>query len=522
MNVRPKLIIGVVIDQMRAEYLYRFENNYSDDGFKRLMSEGFHVKNAHYNYLPTATGPGHSSIYTGTTPANHGIVANEWYDNKLERVVYCAEDSMVFLADKFKMYKKVSSFSRSPKKLQVTTITDELKLFSNGRSKVIGVSLKDRGAIFPAGHLADAAYWYNGLNGKFVTSTYYKEKLPLWLQEFNNKKIPDSLLGLTWDTLLPIQEYTNSEPDNAPFEKRFIGRKNNTFPYDLKKISEKNEGHGLLMEVPQGNTLLTELVKAAVVGEQLGKGVETDFLTISYSSTDYIGHHFGIRSKELEDTYVRMDREIETLLNSLDKEVGKGNYTLFLTADHGGSDHPPFLVSKKLPGKFYDPQEIKRKLNNYLFEKFGVKQLISFMDKTQIYIADNDLSKEKLYNEIIAYLHTVEGIQEVFAPTLKTQALSNSTLSDFIKNSYHSDESGAILYHMTPGFMEQRMYGTTHGNASTGDTHVPLLWYGAKIPKGSIVKRINITQIVPSLSFLFNIPLPNRSDRTPIEELFQD
>ena len=194
-NVRPKLIIGVVIDQMRAEYLYRFENNYSDDGFKRLMSEGFHVKNAHYNYLPTATGPGHSSIYTGTTPANHGIVANEWYDNKLERVVYCAEDSMVFLADKFKMYKKVSSFSRSPKKLQVTTITDELKLFSNGRSKVIGVSLKDRGAIFPAGHLADAAYWYNGLNGKFVTSTYYKEKLPLWLQEFNNKKNSGFIVG---------------------------------------------------------------------------------------------------------------------------------------------------------------------------------------------------------------------------------------------------------------------------------------------------------------------------------------
>ena len=519
---KPKLIVGVVIDQMRAEYLYRFQDNYAENGFKRLLREGFNVKNTHYNYIPTATGPGHTSIYTGTTPVNHGIVSNDWYNRELGRSIYCAEDSTVFLVDHLGVQKdkKFKNFSRSPKNNLTTTITDELKLFTNQRSKVIGVSLKDRGAIFPSGHLANAAYWYNPNNGHFVTSSYYMNKLPQWLIKFNNKKKSDSLLNQTWKTLLPIEKYIHSEIDDSSFEKKFKGKQLSIFPYDLKTLRKENGNYKLITQVPQGNTLLTELVKATIKGENLGRNETTDFLTISYSSTDYVGHDFGIRSKELEDTYVRMDREIALLLKTLDTEVGKDNYTLFLTSDHAGSDNPPFLKSKRLPGNFYNSKKIKENLNIYLSDIFGKDNYISHIDKTQIYLSEKKIVKEKILKASLQFLITIEGMKDVFAPELKVHSLDNSIISNVIKNSYNSKESGDILYQMHSGWMEERLFGTTHSTAYTSDTHVPLLWYGWHIPKGETVKPHVITQITPTLSFLLDIPLPNASNREPIKELF--
>ena len=519
---KPKLIVGVVIDQMRAEYLYRFQGNYAEDGFKRLLREGFNVKNTHYNYIPTATGPGHTSIYTGTTPVNHGIVSNDWYNRELGRSIYCAEDSTVFLVDHLGVQKdeKFKNFSRSPKNNLTTTITDELKLFTNQRSKVIGVSLKDRGAIFPSGHLANAAYWYNPNNGHFVTSSYYMNKLPQWLIKFNNKKKSDSLLNQTWKTLLPIEKYIHSEIDDSSFEKKFKGKQLSIFPYDLKTLRKENGNYKLITHVPQGNTLLTELVKATIKGENLGRNETTDFLTISYSSTDYVGHNFGIRSKELEDTYIRMDREIALLLKDLDTEVGKDNYILFLTADHAVSDNPPFLKSKRLPGNFYNSKKIKENLNIYLSDIFGKDNYIAHIDKTQIYLSEKKIVKEKILKASLQFLITIEGMKDVFAPELKVHSLDNSIISNVIKNSYNSKESGDILYQMHSGWMEERLFGTTHSTAYTSDTHVPLLWYGWHIPKGETVKPHVITQITPTLSFLLDIPLPNASNREPIKELF--
>ena len=519
---KPKLIVGIVIDQMRAEYLYRFQGNYAEDGFKRLLREGFNVKNTHYNYIPTATGPGHTSIYTGTTPVNHGIVSNDWYNRELGRSIYCAEDSTVFLVDHLGVQKdkKFKNFSRSPKNNLTTTITDELKLFTNQRSKVIGVSLKDRGAIFPSGHLANAAYWYNPNNGHFVTSSYYMNKLPQWLIKFNNKKKSDSLLNQTWKTLLPIEKYIHSEIDDSSFEKKFKGKQLSIFPYNLKTLRKENGNYKLITHVPQGNTLLTELVKATIKGENLGRNETTDFLTISYSSTDYVGHNFGIRSKELEDTYIRMDREIALLLKDLDTEVGKDNYILFLTADHAVSDNPPFLKSKRLPGNFYNSKKIKENLNIYLSDIFGKDNYIAHIDKTQIYLSEKKIVKEKILKASLQFLITIEGMKDVFAPELKVHSLDNSIISNVIKNSYNSKESGDILYQMHSGWMEERLFGTTHSTAYTSDTHVPLLWYGWHIPKGETVKPHVITQITPTLSFLLDIPLPNASNREPIKELF--
>lgn len=520
---KPKLVVGIVIDQMRSEYLYRFQDNYSEAGFKRLLKSGFNVKNTHYNYIPTATGPGHASIYTGTTPENHGIVNNDWYDRKLKKMTYCAVDTTVAIVDSDKKQALSTSIgNRSPKNLKTTTITDELKLFSNGRSKVIGISLKDRGAIFPAGHMADAAYWYNFNNGNFVSSTYYMKQLPKWLTTFNKAHKSDSLLNSTWNTFLPIEKYINSGADTAAFEKVYEGREISTLPYNLKKLRKDNGNFKLLTEVPYGNTLVTQLAVEAIKMENLGQGKETDFLTISYSATDYVGHHFGIRSKELEDTYVRMDREIALLLNTLDKEVGKDNYTLFLTADHGASDNPFFLEQFKLPGSFYSPIKIKEALNTYLSTEFGETDYVAFIDKTQVYFNNTKTQKELVIKKAATFLKNIAGVKAVFTPNLTRSNSYKNRMQNLINNSFYLENSGDILMHFHSGWMVQRSYGTTHGTMYTSDTHAPLLWYGNSIPKGETIKKHVITQIAPTLSMLLNIPLPNSSNRNPIEELFEE
>jgi len=485
------------------------------------LREGYNVKNTHYNYIPTATGPGHASIYTGTTPANHGIVGNVWYNSKLNREVYCAEDGEVFLVDvKVASRTESNKYSRSAKNLLSTTISDELKLSTNMRSKVIGISLKDRGAIFPAGHLADYAFWYNEDNGNFITSTYYAKNLPEWLIKFNNKHMADSLLNTTWNSFLPAKQYNNSGPDDVTFEKVFKGRSKSTFPYNLKKIRKNNGNFKLLTEVPFGNSFLTQMAMATIDGEKLGQSVETDFLTISYSSTDYVGHYYGIRSKELEDTYVRMDREISKLLSFLDDDIGKDNYLIFLTSDHAASDSPTFMNENRLSGKYFSSQEIGKKLNEHLGEKFGQAKYVSFIDRTQVYINKLTTERNAVLTEAASFLKDVEGMQGVYIPEFKSGNM-HSGLKHFVVNSYNPENSGSIFLHFQPGWMERLDFGTTHGSAYNTDTHAPLLWFGWNIPKGQSVQPHTIDQIAPTLSFLLNIPLPNTANDNPILELFK-
>ncbi|MEX0315729.1 MAG: alkaline phosphatase PafA [Allomuricauda sp.] len=517
----PKLVVGIVVDQMRAEYLYRFQDNYGEDGFKRLLREGFNVKNMHYNYVPTATGPGHASIYTGTTPANHGIVANNWYDRKMGREVYCTEDWDVFLVEGNREDNNLtlSAHSRSPKNLMTTTVTDQLKLFTNSRSKVVGISLKDRGAILPAGHMADYAFWLNIMTGDFVTSSYYSESLPDWLIEFNKRKVADSLLGCEWNFLRAKSDYINSGPDNNGFEKIFEGRNSSMFPYQLRRLKKNNGNYGLIAETPFGNTLLTELAMATILGEKMGKGSDTGFLALSFSSTDYIGHAFGIRSKELEDTYIRLDQEIAKLLGFLDVNIGKDNYLIFLTADHAGSDNPVFLNRSRLPGKFFDTKVIRDTLESKLSQQFGKKDYIAYCDYTQIYMHESFKDDMNILKAVGKVLVAMEGIKEIYVPSF--DASRHLEIDSFFRKSYNRDNSGDILLHFKSGWMLARNFGASHSTAYNDDTHVPMLWFGHGIPKGKSVKHHTIDQIAPTLSMLLDIPLPNASVRTPILEVFE-
>ncbi len=278
---RPKLVVGIVVDQMRYDYLTRFDGKYGTGGFKRLINEGFNCQNNHFNYIPTYTGPGHASIYTGTTPKYHGIISNNWYDKNIKKTIYCVSDSS------FEPVGTQDSYSRvSPQKMKVSTVTDELRMATQMKGKVIGIAIKDRGAALPAGHAANAAYWFQGgQEGNWVTSTFYMNELPRWVEKFNKSDRAESYFK-TWDTYYNIDTYEESGLDLNDFEGGFNGKPFATFPYEIEKLKDYNNGFDILKSTPFGNNLTTDFALAAIKGEQLGEDDITDFMTVSYSSPD--------------------------------------------------------------------------------------------------------------------------------------------------------------------------------------------------------------------------------------------
>lgn len=537
---QPKLVVGIVVDQMRQEYLYRFESKYGEQGFKRMMNEGFMLKNAHYNYVPTETGPGHASIYTGTTPSTHGIVGNDWYDRATKKNVNCvsgdenqqtvnAESKKTSDADK-KAVSPEPGGSVSPSRLLSTTITDELKLATQQRAKVIGVSIKDRGAALPAGHMPDGAYWYEGRTGHMITSTYYKEKLPDWVTKFNNKKLPDDYLNQEWKTLLPIKQYVESLPDDSPYEGKWKGKDKPTFPYDLKELRKGMGQYSLLAMTPWGNNFVAEFAKAALLNEDLGKDEVTDFLTISFSSTDAIGHAMGPDAVEVEDVYLRLDKTLEDLFAFLDKEVGKGEYTVFLTADHGVSHVPQYLKDLRIPAGYFRPSYLKANLNEHLQKYFPNKMILEEVTSDQIYInqdvfdGDPKSSGIDLFvaTELISkYLLNTEGVAQVFASsTLRQVSTDEKGIRGSVVRGFNSKRCGDIIFALEPGWLAWGgVTGSTHGSAYSYDTHIPILFYGNGIKKGSSSRYHTITDLAPTLSVLLKIKFPSGCSGQPIGEI---
>ncbi len=522
---RPKLVVGIVVDQMRQEYLYRYENKFGPDGFKRLMNEGFMLKNAHYNYVPTETGPGHASVYTGATPAVHGIVANEWYDRASGKGVNCVNDPN----QKPIGTDAVGSGTVSPWRLMTTTITDELKLATQQRSKVIGVSIKDRGAVLPAGHMANGAFWFDSKTGNMITSTYYANILPEWVQKFNQLKLADNYLNQEWNTLLPINQYTEVGPDNSPYETKFSGKVTPTFPYNLPEM-RKTMGLNLLTTTPWGNTLVADFAKSALVAEGLGKDDITDFLAISFSSTDLIGHAMGPNSVELEDTYLRLDKTLEDLFANLDKEVGKGAYTVFLISDHGVADVPQAMIDLRVPAGYFKPALVEANLKEHLKKYFPGKEIIELMTDDQVFINQAAFSGDArtagvdllIATELITnFLQSTEGIAQVFTTSLLRQIPYDELgIRGRVVRGFNQKRSGDIVFVLEPGWLSwSGVTGSTHGSAYNYDTHVPALFYGAGIKKGSSSQFHSITDIAPTLSVLLKIKFPSGASGQPITEI---
>lgn len=517
---RPKLVVGVVIDQMRWDYLYRYQNRFEEDGFKRLMREGFNCENTMLNYIPAVTAIGHTSLYTGSVPAIHGIAGNDFHINGKQ--TYCTDDDNVSTVGSTSNAGKMS-----PRNLQTTTIGDELHLATNYQSKVISISLKDRAAILPGGHTADGAYWFDTETGNFITSTYYRDELPEWLDKFNDKQLAKQYLSKDWNTLYPIESYKKSCVDNNDYETPFPNTAAPTMPVATSKIME-TEGYGLIRNTPYGNTITIDLALAAIDGEHLGNRGETDMLAISLSSTDYIGHQFGTYAIETEDTYLRLDRDIARLLTTLDEKIGKGEYLLFLTADHAAAHNFKFLKDKNIPAGGWDIEKTKKSLNNNLKSTFKTdKNLVSGLLNYQIFL-DNEkidslgIDKGDVISSAINYIKRGEGVYCAVEQENAGTATIPSPIKDRIINGYYPGRSGEIQIIMSPGWYgleSEETGGTDHGVWHPYDTHVPLIFFGSGIKPGHTFAPVDFTDIAATICALLRIQMPDGCIGKPIADL---
>lgn len=515
----PKLVVGMVVDQMRWDQLYRFEKHFGEGGFNRLLKEGYNFNNVMINYIPTVTALGHTSVYTGSVPSIHGIAGNDWTDRRTGQNVYCTTDASV---------KGVGSSSEkigahSPHNLWSTTITDQLRMASNFRSKVVGVSLKDRAAILPAGHNPTAAFWFDEGTGHFVTSSYYMNELPEWVRKFNSKDIGSQLVRNGWNTLKDIREYKESTEDNMPWENIIGSAKEPVFPYS-NLAKDYKEKKGVIRSTPFGNTLTLRMAEASLEGYQLGRGEETDFLVVNIASTDYVGHTFGPNSIEVQDTYMRLDKDLEIFLNALDQKVGKGNYLFFLTSDHGAAHSVAYMKQNKMSSDFFD-KDLLSGLEKELETLLGQKDLIYTIDNYQVYfnessIMKNGLSLEQVSKATTDYLNRDPRVLYAVDLSKVGSAPIPEPIKSRIINGYNWQRSGhiQIISHdaMLPSYSVK---GTTHSVWNSYDAHIPLIFMGKGISKGQSSKPYYMTDIAPTLAQLLKIENPSGNIGEPIVEL---
>jgi predicted AlkP superfamily pyrophosphatase or phosphodiesterase len=504
---RPKLVVGLMVDQMRWDFLYRYADRYSEDGFRRMLREGFTCENTFIPYAQTVTAAGHATVYTGTTPAIHGIMGNEWYERSLGRSVYCVEDATV---------KTIGGSPKaqpmSPRNMWSTSITDELRLATNFRSKVVGIAIKDRGGILPAGHSANAAYWYDAASGNWVTSTYYMDELPSWVKGFNDRRVVDSFLRMDWNTLYPIDTYRQSDADDVDYEGTSNGDKRPVFPHKLSQQAGKN--YGSISGSPHGSTFTLEFAKSALIAEEMGRDAETDILAVSLSSPDYTGHQYGPNSVEIEDTYLRLDRDLENFFRFLDAKVGKGQWTLFLTADHGVAHVPGFLNKKKIPGSVLGYG--RTKVEKVLTDRFGVKGLIVDTDNYQMYLNHRLIDSLKLNGEdvrrvLIDELNNDPNVLTAFDNRSIAAANLPSPVRERFLQGYNTKRAGDVQLILKPNVFAGQKTGTTHGSWYPYDSHIPLVWMGWGIRQGRTNRETYMTDIAPTLSALLRIQMPSGS-----------
>jgi predicted AlkP superfamily pyrophosphatase or phosphodiesterase len=517
---RPKLVVGIVVDQMRWDYLYRYYDRYGGDGFKRILNEGFSAENTYIDYVPTYTAIGHSTLYTGSVPSIHGIAGNDFIIQKTGETMYCTEDKDVLTVGS-----STKAGLMSPKNLLSSTITDELKLATNFRSKVIGVAIKDRGSILPGGHLADASYWYDGSVGKWITSSWYMNELPTWVNKFNEQNLIEKYMSQGWNTIYPIETYVQSSKDNNEYEEKFKGTDAPVFPVNTAKLLKEN-GPGIITSTPYGNTFTFDMAKAAIENEELGQRGITDFLAMSLSSPDYIGHQFGPNSIEIEDNYLRLDKDLGAFLSYLDKTIGKDEYTVFLSADHGGAHNITFMQDNKMPAGAFGTSRVTKELNGYLTSVFKEEKLVLSLSNYQVHfnntlIKGKGLDFEKIKLASIEFLKDQDGIAYVVDMEKAESASIPKIIRERIVNGYNHKRSGAIQIILEPAWYvngSARPTGTTHGTWNPHDSHIPLLFMGWGINQGKISRPTNMTDLASTIAALLKIQEPNGNIGKPILE----
>lgn len=511
----PKLVIGIVVEQMRYDYIYRYWEKLEEGGFKRLVNKGTFFKNAHHEHFFTQTGSGFASIFTGTSPSNHGIIANSWFDRDRNIVTHCTQDKRVGTVGS-----RGSIGRNSPKHLLSNTIGDVLKLSNFEQSKIISIGMNPKAAVLAGGKLSNATYWFDSKTGNWISSTYYMKDLPKWVERFNNKQIPKKYMKRNWNTILPLGEYTESLPDENYNEKGF-GPNANTFPYKMKTL-QGDYGYGIVKETPFGNTYTTEFAIQNIKNEELGKDNYPDLLLISYSPTAEIDNKFGVGSVEIEDTYLRLDMDIAKLIRYVEKKIGKENVLFFLTSDHGSNYTESYRKEKKLPNGTFNQATAFSLLKVYLEGFFGKKAWIENYHNQQFYFDKDLMNKNKISYKSIEetaakLLMQFDGVVEVVTSDILINNPLRNKQKTKIQNNYHVSRSGDLIIKLRSGWTERSLSEEPNfANGYNYDTHVPLIWYGWKIPKKTVVKRTSIYDIAPTLSVFLNVAFPEACTGNPL------
>lgn len=513
----PKLVVAILVDQLRYEYLEKFHHQFSKGGFRRLTDEGAFMTFARYDYSPTITGPGHASFFSGSTPSMHGIISNEWYDRRTQQMMYCVIDP-----DVKPVGTDTPAGQMSPRNFTGSTFSDMMRL--HYQSKVIGLSMKDRGAILPSGKKPAGAYWFESNTGNFITSSHYVTELPEWVRKFNERKRAAEFIGQKWTRLLDAKEYPWA--DEAEGENPLEGEKTTTFDHTV--AISPHEGFETIMPTPYGNQILLELAKAAIDAEQLGQGLHPDVLTVSFSSVDYAGHRFGPYSQEVQDVVLRLDRQLEELFQHLDQKLGKGNVAIMLTADHGVCPTPEFARSQGLDGDRADSRALMLDLVAKLNERFGPgKYLMLAPKKLTPVFQDGNLyfNSEALREKQISHADMVSFIREWALGTGKFHSVygreqlldgrAPGIIGQRVMNGFNAERSGDVVLVYKPYIISVTGKGTTHGSPFSYDTHIPVLFQGAPFNPGRYADEFYITDIVPTLCAALHIDQPAMSMGKP-------
>lgn len=522
---KPRLVIGIVVEQLRYDQIEKIRSRLGENGIRRLLNEGTYFQNASYQYMLTQTAPGYATISTGTEPSFHGITSDNWYLPLKDELIYCTKDVSVNPVGG-----SYESGLHSPVNLLVSTFPDELKMATGKQAKVFAVGLKENPVIFSAGHAANGAFWYDNTTGTWMSSTYYNESLPAWVTDLNAMRYPDSFLDNTWNLLRPASDYADCMTDSNKFETGFNGI--NYFPYDLKKLSSKGRGssgrdYSLLRETPFGNTLTTNFAIRLIEKEKLGKDDVTDFLSICYTATDYIGHRFGPSSFEMADAIFRLDKDVENLLKYVTDSLGKRNVLIYFTSAHGISEIPGVLESNRIPSGYFRQNQALQLLRSYLNAVYGEGNWVKGYQDKQIYlnrtlIEDAKIPLEDMQKKVARFIVQFTGVASAYPYSIfESSDYGNGSMKRII-NDFSPQRSGDVIVTLNSGWVEKEDdYVASSNSPYEYDTHVPLIWYGWSINRAAVTRKVNITDIAATLSSLCKVPLPNACTGEPMYELFR-
>ncbi len=514
---KPKLIVGITVSGMRYDYLSAYWEKFGEDGFKRMAGTGTHCKNAWYDHLITESAVGYATIATGTKPDAHGIVADYWYERLEGEIRYCVDDPAYVALEGTPELGQIS-----PHALMSRTLTDELRIVSQFKSRVVGVSLDPKASVLQSGHTANAAYWFNPEHGIWTTSTYYMDSLPEWTNEFNEKNYKDIYLEKTWETLLPIDQYTESMADTNSFETGLKGR--TFFPYDLEKMHGKEDDYSILMSTPWGNTYTKDFAISAIVNEELGQDKNTDWINISFNATKYLAENYTTWSVEVQDMYMRLDQDIAHLLDFLDDQLGLENVLVYLTADQAIADDPSYLAENRIPSGYFNYHRNVSLLKSYLNAVYGQGNWVTFYYAQQIYlnhqlIEDSRLALDEVQDRVANFMIQFSGVSNALPAYILQRNNFTEGVFKRIQNSYNQKRSGDVIIYLTPGWVERGSEYREKLSDFHFDAHVPLIFYGWKINRTTLPTRVSPLDIVPTLAYFLEISVPENTTGKVIPEV---